>query len=148
MKARTVFFVSVCLAIALASLLPSSTLAYATRTYSNFAGVTDAVALKDVWIVDSVNWNAHIKSYTTNPVYNIGTIGWTWWTHRETCNGNIVDNYTHSGYALYGASSVFDTGVDDRDACDGSHLGWSLGKHDFKHNGSEWRPEFSTSEGI
>lgn len=49
--------------------------ALAIQTYNNFAGVTTAKAKKDVWIVNSTSWNGHIRSYTTNPVYNIGTIG-------------------------------------------------------------------------
>lgn len=122
--------------------------ALATQSYANFAGVTKANAMKDVWIVNSTSCNGHIRSWTSYPVYNIGTIGWTWWTFRKTCNGIIIDNWTKPGYVQYGANYVFDTGVDDRDACGGTHLGWSMGKHDFKHGSSTWQPEFSTSEGI
>lgn len=32
--------------------------AYATTSYPNFAGVTTAVALKDVWVVSGTSWNA------------------------------------------------------------------------------------------
>jgi len=119
--------------------------ALAVQTYSNFAGVTDAKAKKDVWIVNITSWNGHIRSYTTNPVYNIGTIGWTWWTFRDTCNGVIVDNWVNGGHAAYGDSDEWDTGVDDRETC-GNYLIWSLGKHDFKQGSSIWRPEFSTNE--
>lgn len=138
----------VCLAIGITLMATSLVLAYAQQTNPDFAGVTDAVAMKDVVVVDAFTWNGRIRSYTTNPVYDIGTIGFTWWTFRETCDGNIIDNWVQSGYVEYGDSDVLDIGVDDRDPCSGSHLGWSLGTHDFKHGGDTWRPNFSTSEGI
>ena len=72
--------------------------ALATQSYANFAGVTKANAMKDVWIVNSTSWNGHIRSWTSNPIYNIGTIGWTRWTFRETCNGVIIDNWPKPGY--------------------------------------------------
>jgi len=145
---RLKFWLGAGLAIALGIYTVRSVLAYATTSYPNFAGVTTAVALKDVWVVSDTSWNAHVKSYTTNPVRNIGTIGWTWWTFRDTCNGNIIDNWVKPGYARYGASEAWDTGVDDRDYCNGSYRGWSLGTHDFKEGDSIWRPYLSTDEGI
>ncbi len=90
---RSKFWLSAALAIALGICQVRSALAYATTSYPNFAGVTTAVVLKDVWVVNSTSWNAKVQSYTTNPVRNIGTIGWTWWTFRDTCNGIIIDNW-------------------------------------------------------
>lgn len=42
------------LAVALMMISQVNTvLAYATRTFDNFAGVTDAKAMKDLWVVSS-----------------------------------------------------------------------------------------------
>jgi len=145
---RPKFWLGVALAIALGVYQVHNVLAYATTSYPNFAGVTTAVALKDVWVVNSTSWDAKVQSYTTNPVRNIGTIGWTWWTFRDTCNGVIIDNWVQPGSVRYGASNHWDVGVDDRDPCGGSYRGWSLGTHDFKEGDSIWRPYLSTDEGI
>ena len=119
--------------------------ALVNQTYPNFAGVTRAVARQDVWIVNATSWNAHIRSFTESPAYNIGTIGWTWWTFRDTCNGIIVDNWVKPGQVSYGANLKWDTGVDDRETCTNYRI-WSLGRHDFKHGTSTWQPELSTNE--
>lgn len=136
-----------CLSLVVATSFLLSTPAYAleTRTQPNFAGVTTAVARQDVWIVNTTSWNAHIRSFTQNPAYNIGTIGWTWWTFRDTCNGIIVDNAVKGGQVSYGANLKWDTGVNDRETCANYRI-WSLGRHDFKHGTNTWQPEFSTNE--
>ena len=126
-------------------------LAYNVLAYHSickpFAGVTTVGALKDVWIVNSTSWNAKVQS-NTNPVYNIGTIGWTWWTFRDTCDGVILDNWVKSGSVLYGASDHWDVGVDDYDSCGGSYRVWSMGTHDFKEGGSIWQPYLETDEPL
>lgn len=137
------------LAVALMMISQVNTvLAYATRTFDNFAGVTDAKAMKDLWVVSSSAWNAKIRSYTTNPVYDIGTIGWTWWTVRELCDGNIIDQSQYGGHAEYGDSDAWDISFQALDDCGGTHQGAVLGTHDFKHGGSEWRPYFDTQESL
>ena len=145
---RLKVLVGIAFALAFGIYQVHSVLAYATTSYPNFAGVTTAVALKDVWVVDSNSWNAKVQSYTTNPVRNIGTIGWTWWTFRDTCNGVIIDNWVQPGSVRYGANNHWDVGVDDRDFCSGSYRGWSMGVHDFKEGSSIWRPYLETNEGI
>jgi hypothetical protein len=122
--------------------------AFDYTVYYNFSGVTDATALKDVWYVNSSSWNAHVRSYSVKPVYNIGTIGWTWWTFRDTCDGVIIDNWVQGGYAEYNDADAWDTGVDDRDYCGGTYYGWSIGNHDFKHSTSTWRPYVPTHESV
>lgn len=142
------FCLVLALAVALGTYPAHFAFAYATTSYPNFAGVTTAIALKDVWIVNNTSWNAYVESYTTNPVRNIGTIGWTWWTFRDTCNGVMIDNWVQPGSVRYGASRHWDVGVDDRDPCGGSYQGWSMGTHDFKEGNSIWRPYLETTEGI
>lgn len=122
-----------------------SAYALQTQIFTNFAGVTTAVAMKDVWVVNSTSWNAHVRSYTNNPNYNIGTIGWTWWTFRDTCNGIIIDNAVKGGQVSYGANLKWDTGVNDRETCSNYRI-WSMGGHDFKHGSSIWQPEVHTDE--
>jgi len=117
------------------------------RENYNFAGVTKAVAWKEV-IADDSTWNGKIRSYTTNPQYNIGTIGWTWWQVSELCNGQFVDYTTYPGWAAYGAHDLYNFSVQAIDSCYGYHYGNVQGTHDFKHNGSEWRPSFFYAERI
>lgn len=123
-------------------------LAASTMWYSNFAGVTTATAFKDVWVVNSTSWNAHIRSYTTNPTYNISRIGWNWWSFRNTCNGVIQSNWVQPGRVSYGANYISDTGVDSIRPCAGVPTGEVYGKHDFAQGGTVWQPEFSASEPI
>lgn len=139
--------VPLCMVACLLALQVFPVFAYAQRIYTNFAGVTTAVAEQDVTVYGTA-WSADIRSKTINPVRNIGTIGWAWWAFRETCNGIIGDNWTLPGWVRYGASYAWSTGTDYITPCGGSHLGWVLGKHDFKEGSSTWRPEFSTSETL
>lgn len=68
-------------------------------TYIGWVGKS-VVAQKDVVYVGSNAWNGKIFSHTQDGTA-IGTIGWTYWTHRELCGSTILDNYVHSGYAAY-----------------------------------------------
>jgi hypothetical protein len=112
----------------------------------NFAGGSTAIAYKDVIVIDS-SWNGQIRSYMS-PSYNIGTIGWTWWTIRELCAGIILDQYQYNGQAYYGASYIADSAVDDVDYCGWGWQGTVLGTHDFKDGSSSWQPYSFHSEPL
>jgi len=146
MIGRRTFWPGAALAVAIGVCLVSDVFAYHSIS-APFAGVTSAGALKDLWIVSSTSWNAKVQS-NTNPAYDIGTIGWTWWTFRDTCDGVIIDNWVNPGSVRYGASDHWDIGIDDRDDCNGTYLGWSMGTHDFQHGGSIWQPYLDTNETL
>lgn len=137
---------AVVMLVCVIGVLAAQVLAAGINTKYNFAGGSDAKAYKDVIVVGS-SWNGQIRSYMS-PSYNIGTIGWTWWTIRELCSGIIIDQYTYSGQAYYGASYIADSAVDDIDSCDAYHYGTVLGTHDFKNGGSVWQPYFFHSEPV
>jgi hypothetical protein len=124
----------------------SSVFASTTRTYENFAGVTTAVASKDIVVYGPPLWTGTINSLTRNPIYDIGTIGWTWWSCQEYCDGQYVYGETYPGYVEYGEHLVQQTAWLTMGDCDHDHVGLVAGKHDFKHNSSEWRPEFNYEE--
>ena len=126
--------ISVVLSILL--LAVRSVLAASSMWYGNFGGVTTATAFKDVWVVNSNSWNGHIRSYTISPVYNIGRIGWNWWSFRNTCNGQIQSNWPQPGYNLYGVNYAASTGVDSIRPCAGTPTGEVYGKHDFAQGAS------------
>jgi len=101
--------------------------------YGGWVG-TSVVAQKDIEVGGS-SWNGKIDSYTQyrNP---IGTIGWTYWTIRETCYGNIINQYVYSGYAEFNDDHAWDVAVDSISYCSTSpngHEGRVLGNHEFKN---------------
>lgn len=116
-------------------------------TYIGWVG-TSVVAQKDVTRSGNT-WNGRLWSHTQSG-NAIGTIGWTYWTHRERCNSTIGDNYVHPGYAQYGSNGIWDIGVDSYSPCSGTRRGEVLGNHEFKHQiGSqyyEWYKDWVHSE--
>lgn len=148
--------ISLLLVILLTIFQVSSVFAYTLQTNPGYAG-TNAGASKDSYIVSSTAWNANIRSFTYAPGgppgsgANIGTIGWVWWTFRETCGSVILSNWPQPSRVIYGGRDIGDTGFDSRRFCSPgqSHLGWSMGKHDFKQTGwPNWNPEFSNTTGL
>lgn len=116
-------------------------------TYIGWVGKS-VVAQKDVVYVGSNAWNGKIFSHTQDGTA-IGTIGWTYWTHRELCGSTILDNYVHSGYAAYNSSGVFDIGLDSFSSCSGIRYGHVLGNHEFKNVGyADWYKDWTHSETL
>ncbi len=99
-------------------------------TYIGWVG-TSVVAQKDVTRSGNT-WNGRLWSHTQNG-NAIGTIGWTYWTHREKCGSTIGDNYVHLGHAAFNSSGVWDIGVDSYSPCGGIRRGEVLGQHEFKN---------------
>ena len=136
------------LVLLISTMVTNQALAYASRRYNNIDGVlADAVAIQDVWKVSAYAWDAKIRSVTQSPNVSIGTIGWNWWTFRDTCNGAILWQAQIGGHAEYNDGDAWDIGFASIHQCAGTYLGHSLGKHDFEDVNS-WFPEFSTAESL
>lgn len=84
---------------------------------------------------DIDTWDAGVSSEMENPRISIGTIGWSWWTVRETCNGNFLLNQQYGGSVSYNTYVKSQTRSYFRHACSGTHQGWSMGNHDFYQSG-------------
>lgn len=119
-------------------------------SYPGFAGVTNAVAYKDVWYSGGSVWYSNIRSNTDSPVYAIDRIGWNWWTVRDTCDGTILDQQTYGGAVDYQDSLNMQTESNSysKGAClpAQTYKIWSIGKHDFYENGNIWQPTYSYNE--
>ncbi len=99
-------------------------------------GTTNACRWKRVDNL-SINWNAGVSSYTTNPVTDIGVIGWPYWTIRETCSGAITMQEIRDPSIRTNASSHTRLESFQKQGCGGTRVGWSMGNHDFHQFGYE-----------
>jgi hypothetical protein len=107
---------------------------------SRSLGGVNVTAVQTV-TTDWDNWTATIYSTAAS---KIGTIGWTWYTPKEYCNGTGV-YYPRGSRAAYNDNrEVLSNTTDVRFACPGgTHRLVSEGGHDFKHpvvNPTTWRP--------
>lgn len=147
-KIRLIF--SLCILVAVfISTTASSVLAGIPRTtYYGSVGGTGVVAQKDV-VRSGGSWNGYIWSHTNNG-NAIGTIGWTWWTIRETCNGSITLQYQYGGQVLYNSSAISDIAVASMQPCAYplNQYGRVLGTHDFKNGSATWNPYWEHAEKL
>jgi len=85
-------------------------------------------------------WSTSVSS---SCVASIGTIGWTYWTDREICQGTITWQLVRGGYAVYNRSSVSMQGQGNSyHTCPPGvqRTLQGLGNHDFKQGIDVWRP--------
>lgn len=80
---------------------------------------------KEVNDVSASAWNAQVKSYMTNPVISIGTIGFSYWTVRETCDGIFTHQTVYSGTVDHNTSLFWDSSARAKYYCSGYRAGWS-----------------------
>ncbi len=149
-RSKTRFVVSICIFVtALVVVLSGAAVASSPRTtYWGSVGGKSVIAQKDV--IRGINsWNGDIWSHTQDGSA-IGTIGWTWWTIRETCTGSITTQYQYGGQALYNASAISDIAVDTISYCwhPPGRNGHVLGTHDFKHGSDIWNPYWEHNEKL
>jgi len=93
----------------------------------------------------STVWLAEISSYTS-PGIAI-PVGWTYWTSRERCNGNITQQVVHGGRSVV-ATSTYDYQYMTSLACGGTRAGQVLGKHEVKGNIYIWRYDWTQSDTV
>lgn len=107
---------------------------HASRTtYFGLVGKR-VIAQKDTIYVGNSVWNGGIYSHTQDGTA-ISSIGWTYWTFRELCNGVIKSQTVVQGAAIPNSSGVSDLGVDVFNACSYTRQGHVLGNHEFKNIG-------------
>jgi len=77
------------------------------QNYRTLAGVTVAYPQLKIEVTPIVGskWRGEIKSFTSNPVFNIDRIGWNYWTMRQWCGGSIQVQYQFNGGVDYQANS-------------------------------------------
>lgn len=77
------------------------------------------------------------------------TLGWTYFTTRETCNGSIKQQTLKGGTSVYG-TQIADTTFMNTMQCNGTRYGYVLGKHEFKNSNNVivWSPEWPHGEQI
>jgi hypothetical protein len=135
MKTLRAALLSLGLALVVALALASDT-AYAGSSESCQSYATsNACRKKGVVNVSSSEWNAKVWSTMKNPTISIDVIGESWWTARETCNGNITYQQEYDGEVDLNDSEFYDVSVHLKHSCGGSRLGWSMGNHDFHESG-------------
>ena len=74
-------------------------------------------------------------------------VGWTYWTSRERCNGNITQQVVHGGRSVV-ATSTYDYQYMTSLACGGTRSGQVLGKHEVKGNIYIWRYDWTQSDTV
>lgn len=124
--------------------------ANASSTAKELAGgYTWGGAQKQVIIVSGSAWNGHVHSYTFYPDFNIGVIGWTWWTCRETCGAQILSQWQYGASVAYNSNDWWDTSAQLKHHCATTpHKIYSMGNHDFNAPGDIWRPYLEASANI
>lgn len=147
-KIRLVISLCILTAVFVATTTSSVFAGIPRTTYYGSVGGTGVVAPKDVVRVGS-DWNGYIWGHTNNG-NAIGTIGWTWWTIRETCSGTIISQYQYGGQVLYNASAISDIAVDSISYCasPSNQHGRVLGTHDFKNGSDTWNPYWEHVEQL
>lgn len=106
---------------------------------ANIQGSSFAYAGKMVRKLSSAQWAGDIVSYTDYPPVAI-SLGWTYFTTRETCNGSITQQVQKGGTSVYGTQVAATTFMNTM-TCNGTRYGYSLGKHEFLGS-IIWRPEW------
>lgn len=113
---------------------------------ANIQGSSYGYAGKMVRKILSGQWAADIVSYTNYPPVAI-SLGWTYFTARETCNGNITQQVIKGGTLVYSTQRATTTFMNSL-PCGGTRAGYSIGKHELLGTSVSWRPEWSHGDWI
>lgn len=128
--------------------LPGDALAGSSESCQSYAG-SNACRKKGVVSTGSSTWSGQVWSTMKNPPIDADTIGYSYWTVRETCDGQITSQVQYGGYHDHNTDSFYDVNAMAKHACPGSRLGHSLGNHDFDESGYQHiYPYKSYSQGI
>ena len=115
------------------------------KVTANIKGNSLGYAGKMVRKLGTGQWSADIVSYTDLPPVVI-TLGWTYFTARETCNGVITQQVIKGGTSVSGTQIATGTFMTPR-ACSGTRYGYSIGKHELKGS-KTWTPEWSHGDVV
>ncbi len=122
------------LAVSLGSSVEASPLASSSTSCQSYAGAF-ACRSKGVASTGPSTWGANVQSYMASPAISIDTIGYSYWTVRETCDGDITSQWNYGGTVDHYTSSFWDASAQYKHYCGGSRVGWSFGNHDFHKSG-------------
>ncbi len=100
---------------------------------------------KKVSAPNSSTWLAEIASYTDPGI--LIPVGWTYWTSRERCNGNITQQVVHGGRSVV-ATSTYTYQYMTKLACSGTRAGQVLGKHEVKGSNFTWYYDWTQSDTV
>jgi len=112
---------------------------------ANIKGASYGYAGKMVRKLSSVQWAGDIVSYTNYPPVAI-TLGWTYFTTRETCNGTITQQVIKGPTSVYNTQIATTTFMSTK-SCSGTRYGYSIGKHELKGS-ITWTPEWSHGDPL
>ena len=115
---------------------------------ANIQGSSFGYACKMVRKLSSVQWGGDIVSYTDYPQVSM-TLGWTYFTTRETCNGTLKQQVVKGGLSVYATQRANTTFMSTM-SCAGTRYGYVLGKHEFKNSSNVivWSPEWTHGENL
>ena len=121
----------------------------AAQWYSNFAGVTTAIAEKDVGYSSPDTFTCVTRSYTKYPTTNITHLGYNTFSCNVWKNGDWAGGWTRYGGVNWNSSWQGDSGVVYVNVYQSnSRKVTSAGSHDFGHyNGQSynWDPSLSAT---
>ena len=115
------------------------------RSTLNIKGTSAGYAGKMVRKLGNGQWSADIVSYTDHPPVVI-SLGWTYFTAREACNGTITQQIIKGGKLVSGTQIATGTFVTPK-ICKQTHYGYSIGKHEIKGTRT-WTPEWSHGDPL
>ncbi|MGC1375021.1 MAG: hypothetical protein WA821_02290 [Anaerolineales bacterium] len=111
---------------------------------ANIKGTSYGYTGKMVRKIADGRWAADIVSYTDYPPVKI-TLGWTYFTARETCDGRVRNQIIKGGTAVWSAQIATTTYMRPQPCVGGTRYGYSIGKHELKGTFT-WMPEWSHGE--
>jgi hypothetical protein len=123
--------------------------ASAANWYSNFAGVTTAIAEKDVSLTGTEQFNCVSRSYTNYPSVKITHVGYNTFSCTVWKNNVHAGGWTRTGKVNWNSSYQVDSGIVRVYPTQGqSRKVTAAGSHDFGHfNGQsyDWDPNLSAT---
>jgi hypothetical protein len=119
--------ISLALLIVFSQVASASLGAWEYRGVGIIKGSSYGYTGKMVRKLSSVLWAGDIVSYTDYPPVVI-SLGWDWFTTKETCNGNFIQQTQKGGTLVSGTQIATGTYMNTK-TCSGNRVGWSLGKH-------------------
>jgi hypothetical protein len=111
--------------------LIQTVVAFAGPASAAYYGIAYVEGVHNVANINNQYWVAKLWSKTKNPVTTMDDIGYSWWTVRERCNGNITRQVQPSPHVLHGTSSYYASSQMTKQSCNGDRQGSSMANHDF-----------------
>lgn len=112
--------------------LVQAVVVFAGPASAAYYGITYVEGVHTVTNINSQYWVAKLWSKTKVPVTTMDDIGYSWWTVRERCNGNITKSVQPPPHVLHGTSLYYASSQVAKQSCiSGDRQGSSMANHDF-----------------